>query len=124
MGLFAAVALALAAIGTYGVIAYNVRSRTPELGLRRALGASTLDIQQLILANGFKAPMLGLAAGLLLGWLVIGRFLEALLFGVTARDPKVLVFTALMLAATSLLACLVPGRAAARIDPGVALRQE
>lgn len=124
LGLFAAVALALAAIGTYGVIAYNVRSRTPELGLRRALGASTLDIQQLILANGFKAPMLGLAAGLLLGWLVIGRFLEALLFGVTARDPKVLAFTALTLAATSLLACLVPGRAAARIDPGVALRQE
>ncbi|QOY90769.1 ADOP family duplicated permease [Paludibaculum fermentans] len=124
LGLFAGVALALAAIGTYGVIAYNVRSRTPELGLRRALGASTLNIQQLILAGGLKAPMVGLAAGLLLGWLVIGRLLEAMLYGVTARDPKVLIFTAVTLAATSLSACLLPGRAAARIDPGVALRQE
>ncbi|MGC4049730.1 MAG: FtsX-like permease family protein [Paludibaculum sp.] len=123
LGLFASVALPLAAIGTYGVIAYNVRSRTPELGLRRALGASTLDMLQLVLTNGFRAPMLGLAAGLLLSWFVTGRFLEAMLFGVTARDPKVLLFAACTLAVTSLLACILPGRIAARIDPGVALRR-
>ena len=122
--LFAAVAMALAAVGTYGVIAYSVRSRVPELGLRRALGAETLDLLRLVLTEGLKAPLIGLAVGLLLGGLVVGRFLETLLYGTTPRDPVVLLWTAGILAITSLLACLLPGRLAARVEPSVALRHE
>jgi predicted permease len=124
LGLFAAVAVALAAVGTYGVIAHNVRSRVPEFGLRRALGAGTPDLVRLVLITGMKAPLLGLAAGLLLGAFGDGRYVETLLYGVAPRDPAVLLVTAGLLGLTAVLACALPGRSAARIEPSQALRQE
>jgi putative ABC transport system permease protein len=124
LGLFAVVAIALAAVGTYGVIAHSVRSRVAEFGLRRALGAETLDLLRLVLSEGLKAPLLGLAVGLLVGAFAVGRYLETLLFGIAPRDPGVLLLTACSLALTALLACALPGRAATRIEPGQALRLE
>jgi putative ABC transport system permease protein len=124
LGLFAAVALALAAVGTYGVIAHNVRARVPEFGLRRALGAGTGDLLRLVLWSGMRAPLVGLAAGLALGAFAVGRYLETLLYGIVPRDPEVLLWTAALLGMTALLACVLPGRWAARVEPGRALRQE
>jgi putative ABC transport system permease protein len=124
LGLFGAVAIALAAVGTYGVIAHSIRSRVAEFGLRRALGASTADLLRLVLGDGMKAPMAGLAGGLVLAEVVIGRYLETLLYGVAPRDAGVLVVAAGMLALTSLLACALPGRFAANVEPSHALRQE
>ncbi len=124
LGLFAAVAMALAALGTYGVIACNVRGRVPELGLRRALGAETPDLVRLVLTDGMKGPLIGLGVGMALGALVVGRFLGTLLYGITPRDPVVFVLTIGILAVTSFLACLLPGALAARVEPSVALRHE
>jgi putative ABC transport system permease protein len=123
-GLFAAVAMLLAAVGTYGVIAHSVRSRVPEFGLRRALGAGTPDLLRLVMWNGMKAPLAGLAVGLLLSAFAVGRYLESLLYGIAPRDPQVLLVTAGLLALTALLACALPGRWAARVEPVRALRQE
>ena len=124
LGLFAAVAMALAAVGTSGVIAYNVRSRLPEFGLRRALGAGTSDIVRLVLTKGMTAPLTGLAVGLLVGGFAVGRYLEALLYGITKYDPVVLLSTAGLLGLTGLLACALPSRLAASVEPSVALREE
>ncbi len=124
LGLFAVVAIALAAVGTYGVIAHSVRGRVPEFGLRRALGAQTLDLFRLVLSDGMKAPLIGLGVGLLLGRFAVGRYLETLLYGITPRDPGVLLLTAGLLGLTALLACALPGRLATRIEPSQALRQE
>ncbi len=124
LGLFAAVAMALAAVGTYGVIAHNVRSRVPEFGLRRALGAGTLNLLRLVLWDGMKAPLTGLVFGLLLGAFAVGRYLEALLYGIAPLDPVVLLATAGLLGLTALLACALPGRLATRVEPSQALRQE
>jgi len=124
LGLFAVVAVVLAAVGAYGVIAHNVRSRAPEFGLRRALGAGTPDLLRLVLWDGMKAPLAGLAVGLLIGGLAVGRYLQALLYGIAPRDPTVLLFTAGLLALTALLACVLPGRWAVRVEPSEALRQE
>jgi len=124
LGLFAVVAILLAAVGAYGVIAYNVRSRAPEFGLRRALGAGTPDLLRLVLWEGMKAPLAGLAVGLLIGGLAVGRYLQSLLYGIAPHDPRVLLFTAGLLALTALLACALPGRLAARVEPSQALRQE
>jgi putative ABC transport system permease protein len=124
LGLFAAVAMLLAAVGTYGVIAHSVRSRTAEFGLRRALGAGTPHLLRLVFWNGMKAPLAGLAIGLLLGAFAVGHYLETLLYGIAPRDPQVLLVTASLLALTALLACALPGRWAARVEPGQALRQE
>jgi len=123
LGVFAVVAMVLAAIGTYGVIAYYVRSRVPELGLRRALGAGAGDLIWLVLREGMSAPLIGLLLGVATGALVLGRFVESLLFGITPRDPAVFLLTAGVLMVTSLLACVLPSHAAVRIEPGVALRE-
>lgn len=124
LGLFAFVAIALAAVGTYGVIAYNVRSRVPEFGLRRALGAGTPDLLRLVLWDAMKAPLLGLVIGLLIGAFAAGRYLETFLYGITPRDPGVLFGTAALLIVTAVLACALPGRLAAGVEPSQALRQE
>ena len=124
LGLFAAVALLLAAVGTYGVIAYSVRSRVPEFGLRRALGAGTADLLLLVFTEGMKAPLIGLSIGLVVGGFLVGRYLETLLYGINRHDPSVLLLTAGLLGLTGLIACALPGRMAASVEPSVALRQE
>ncbi len=124
LGLFAAVAMLLAAVGTYGVIAHSVRSRVPEFGLRRALGAATPDLLRLVFWNGMKAPLLGLAVGMLVAGFAVGRYLETLLYGITPRDPEVLLATAALLSLAALLACALPGLWATRVEPSQALRQE
>lgn len=123
LGAFALTALLLAALGIYGVMAYSVSRRTNEIGVRIALGACWADIVRLVLGRGGKLTLVGVALGLLaslgLGWLIRG-----LLFGVTAWDPLTFAAVTLALAIMALLACLIPARRAAKIDPMKALRYE
>lgn len=120
---FALVALLLAAVGLYGVVAYTASRRTQEIGLRMALGAQGRDVMQMILAGGMKLAVVGLAAGLALA-LALGRFIESLLFGVTPFDPLAYAVSAGVLLATAGIASYVPARRAMAVDPLVALRQE
>ncbi|HVD91345.1 MAG TPA: ABC transporter permease, partial [Vicinamibacterales bacterium] len=120
---FAGVALALALAGVYGVMAYSVSQRVPELGVRIALGASPRDIRRLIFGHGAKLTVAGLAIGLGLA-LIAGRALQGLLFGVTARDPVIFTAVIVTIATATLAACYVPVRRAVRVDPMVALRAE
>jgi putative ABC transport system permease protein len=120
---FATVALLLAIAGVYGVMAYTVNQRVPELGVRIALGASSESIMRLVLGQGAKLALAGLAIGVGLA-LVSGRFLENMLFGVTARDPLILVGVTAVIAVATLAACYIPGRRAVRVDPMIALRAE
>ena len=120
---FAAVALLLAIAGVYGVMAYTVTQRVPEIGLRVALGASPSDVMRLVLREGALLVGIGLAAGAVLS-LAGARFLGGLLFGVSARDPLVFVAVSALVAIAALAACLIPGRRALRVDPLLALRAE
>jgi putative ABC transport system permease protein len=122
-GLFAAVAFLLAAIGLYGVVSGSVGQRTWEIGLRMALGARGGAILKMVLGEGLGLIAVGVAAGLA-GALFLTRFLEALLYGVTPTDPAIFAAVPLLLAAVALLACYLPARRAARVDPMAALRQE
>ncbi len=123
LGLFAMVALLLAAVGAYGVIAQSVRARTAEFGIRMALGAGAGDVYGLVLWQGLRMPLIGLLAGGA-GSLAAGRLLESLLYGVTPRDAQVLAGATLLLAAVAVLACSLSARQAARTDPATALRAE
>lgn len=120
---FAAVALLLALAGVYGVMAYSVSQRVPELGVRIALGATPENIRRLVFAQGAKLAGTGLAIGIGLA-LASGRLLRGFLFGVTPADPRVLAFVAVTVALATLAACYVPVRRAVRVDPMVALRAE
>ena len=118
---FAIVALLLAAIGLYGVIAYAVAQRTRELGIRMALGAQRDNILWLVLRQGLNLVLVGVAIGLV-GALVLTRFLSGLLFDLKPTDPPTLIATSLLLVAVASLACWVPARRATKVDPMVALR--
>jgi putative ABC transport system permease protein len=123
LAVFGAVALALAAIGIYGVINYAVTLQTKEIGLRVALGARTADVLRLVVGQGARYAAAGIAAGVLAA-LVVTRVLTRLLYGVRPTDVTTFAGAALLLAAVALAACWIPGRRAARLDPIVALRQE
>ena len=120
---FAGVALVLALAGVYGVMAYSVSQRVPELGVRIALGATPENIRSLIFGQGAKLAGAGLAIGIALA-LAGGRLLEGLLFGVTANDPAILMAVIAVIATATLAACYIPVRRATRVDPMVALRSE
>jgi putative ABC transport system permease protein len=122
-GLFAVVALVLASIGIFGVLNYTVAQRTQEMGLRVALGAQTRDVLQLVLGQGVRLILLGLAVGLVVS-LALTRVLAGMLFGVTPTDPVTFVVVSLLLAGVALLACYLPARRATKVDPLVALRYE
>jgi putative ABC transport system permease protein len=121
--LFAVVALTLAAVGIYGVIAYSVAQRTRELGLRIALGAQPADVLRLVLKRGVMLTVCGIALGLMGAW-GLTRFLSGLLYGVTATDPVTFVGVTLLLGAIAVLASYLPARAATKADPMIALRTE
>jgi putative ABC transport system permease protein len=123
LGAFSVLALSLAATGLYGVLAFWVTQRRREIGVRMALGARRTDVVRLVLKHALTLVGIGLATGFA-GALGVTRVLAGLLFGVTARDPIVLAGVPLLVAAVALLACTLPARRAARVDPMVALRTD
>jgi predicted permease len=123
LGIFAGIALLLAAIGIYGAVAYTVEQRTGEIGVRMALGAQTRDVLRLIVNQGMRPVVIGLAIGIVSAF-AIGRLLTSQLYEVSAHNPALLAASTVLLAAIALIACLVPARRAAHVDPIQALRAE
>ncbi len=121
--LFSALALLLAAVGIYGVLSQRVLQRTQEIGIRVALGARRDDVLKLILGEGLRLTLIGIAIGIA-GSLVLARFLSSMLYGVTSTDPLTVAAVSLLLMVVALLACYLPARRAMRLDPLIALRRE
>ena len=123
LGVFGATALILAAVGIYGVMAYAVKMRTHEIGIRMALGAHRRDAMWLILRQGLTLAFIGVAAGIG-GALWLTRFIAGVLYGVQPTDPATFGIVALTMIGVAVLACLVPGRRATNVDPAIALRHD
>ena len=123
VGMFALVALLLATVGLYGVLAFVVAQRTREIGVRMALGARPRDVLTLVIGRGARLAAIGLAFGAA-GAAALGRFLSSQLYGIDARDPLTYAAAAAMLMAVALLASYIPAVRATRVDPVIALRVE
>jgi putative ABC transport system permease protein len=123
LGVFASVALLIASIGIYGVLAYSVSQRTGEIGVRMALGATPRSVLRLVVGEGMKVVLLGIGTGLVAG-LALGRTVSSLIFGVPVRDPETFTTVAVTLAGIALAACAIPAFRASQIDPITALRHE
>jgi putative ABC transport system permease protein len=123
LGLFALIALFLAAVGLYGVVSYTVSLRTQEIGVRMAIGAQRGDVLRMIVGGGMKLTLVGVAIGLA-GALALAQLVATMLFDVTPFDPASYAATAIVLLAVAALACYIPARRAMRVDPIAALRQE
>jgi ABC-type antimicrobial peptide transport system permease subunit len=123
LGIFAGVALLLASIGIYGAVAYTVEQRTGEIGVRMALGAQTRDVLRLIVNQGMKPVVIGLAIGIVSAF-ALGRLIASQLYHVSAHNPALLGGATVLLAAIALVACLLPARRATFVNPIEALRAE
>ena len=123
IGIFAALALTLAAVGIYGVMSYSVTQRTSEIGIRVALGAQSADVFRIIVGEALRSALIGVAVGAA-GALILTRLLTSFLFGTSASDPLTFVGVALLMIAMSAAAAFFPAGRATRVDPIVALRYE
>jgi predicted permease len=123
LGVFASLALVLACIGVYAVLAYSVEQRTHEIGIRVAIGASPSEVTRMILSKGLRLGLLGLAAGVGMA-VVLGRLLQSLLYGANALSPSIYAVTSAALLLAAVAACIIPAQRASRVDPVVALRNE
>ena len=123
LGIFAGAALLLATVGIYGAVAYTVEQRTGEIGVRMALGAQTMDVLRLVVKQGMRPVIFGLAVGLAAA-LALGRLIAAQLYQTSAYNPLLLAMTMSILGSAALLACIFPARRASQVDPIVALRYE
>jgi putative ABC transport system permease protein len=120
---YAGTALLLAIIGLYGVLSHSVASRRQEMGVRLAVGATAGALARLVVGQGLRLVSLGILTGLGVAF-VLGRLLEARLYGISGRDPLAMLASVLLLITVALLACWIPARRAARTDPMTALRSE
>jgi len=120
---FAFIALVIAAVGIYGIMAHSVAQRTQEIGLRMALGAQVRDVLQMVLRSGMMLALIGIGIGLV-GAFFLTRLMRTLLFGVTPTDALTFASVAVILFVVALLACYIPATRAAKVDPLIALRYE